>query len=130
MFRKAWTIARKDILAELRSREMLSTMGAFSVLIILMFAFTFDLRVAKAGTVAPGVLWAVIAFAGMLGLGRSLSKLLDGDRSRRAELVALRIADERIEEIGRGRVLLLDRPAEIQTTDQETPGANFRLDEI
>lgn len=75
--RKAWTIARKDILAELRSREMLSTMGAFSVLIILMFAFTFDLRVARAGTVAPGALWAVIAFAGMLGLGRSLTSEID-----------------------------------------------------
>ena len=38
-FRKAWIIARKDILTELRSREMLSSMGAFAVLIILLFAF-------------------------------------------------------------------------------------------
>jgi heme exporter protein B len=76
-FRKAWYIARKDILAELRTREMLSTMGAFSVLVILLFAFAFDLRVAKAGTVAPGALWVVVAFAGMLGLNRSLTSEID-----------------------------------------------------
>jgi heme exporter protein B len=76
-WRKSWIIARKDILAELRSREMLSTMGAFAVLVILLFAFAFDLRVARAGTVAPGALWVVIAFAGMLGLGRSLTSEID-----------------------------------------------------
>ena len=76
-FRKAWYIARKDILAELRTREMVSTMGAFSVLVILLFAFAFDLRVAKAGTVAPGALWVVVAFAGMLGLNRSLTSEID-----------------------------------------------------
>ncbi len=82
-FRKAWTIARKDLLAELRSREMLSTMGAFAVLIILLFAFAFDLRTgssgsaARASTVTPGALWAVIVFSGMLGLGRSLTSEID-----------------------------------------------------
>jgi heme exporter protein B len=82
-FRKAWIIARKDILTELRSREMLSTMGAFAVLIILLFAFAFDLRTgstgtaARASTVTPGALWVVIAFAGMLGLGRTLTSEID-----------------------------------------------------
>ena len=75
--RKVWAIVRKDLVTELRSREMLSSMGAFSVLVILLFAFAFDLRVAKAGTVAPGALWSVIAFAGILGLGRTLSAEID-----------------------------------------------------
>ncbi len=75
--RQVWAIVRKDLVTELRSREMLSTMGAFSVRVILLFAFAFDLRVARAGTVAPGALWSVIAFAGMLGLGRSLSSEID-----------------------------------------------------
>jgi heme exporter protein B len=82
-FYKAWVIARKDLLTELRSREMLSTMGAFAALIILLFAFAFDLRtgstgtVARANTVTPGALWVVIAFTGMLGLGRSLTAEID-----------------------------------------------------
>ena len=75
--RKVWAIVHKDLVTELRSREMLSSMGAFSVLVILLFAFAFDLRVTRAGTVAPGALWSVIAFAGMLGLGRSLSAEID-----------------------------------------------------
>lgn len=75
--RKVWAIVRKDLVTELRSREMLSSMGAFSVLVILLFAFAFDLRVAKAGTVAPGALWSVIAFAGILGLGRTLGAEID-----------------------------------------------------
>ncbi len=76
-FKSVWTIVRKDIITELRSREMLFSMGAFAVLVILLFSFAFDLRVAKAGTVAPGALWSVIAFAGMLGLGRSLAAEID-----------------------------------------------------
>ena len=75
--RKVWAIVRKDLTTELRSRELLSTMGAFAVLVILLFAFAFDLRVARAGTVAPGALWSVIAFAGILGLGRSIGSEID-----------------------------------------------------
>src|SRR5512141_60569 len=75
--KSVWTIVRKDLVTELRSREMLFSMGTFAVLVILLFSFAFDLRVAKAGTVAPGALWSVIAFAGMLGLGRSLSAEID-----------------------------------------------------
>jgi heme exporter protein B len=75
--RKVWTIVQKDLVVELRSRELISSMGAFAVLVILLFAFAFDLRVAKAGTVAPGALWSVIAFAGLLGLGRTLSAEID-----------------------------------------------------
>jgi heme exporter protein B len=75
--RKVFIIVRKDLVTELRSREMIFSMGAFSVLVILLFAFAFDLRVTKAGTVAPGALWSVIAFAGMLGLGRSISAEID-----------------------------------------------------
>jgi heme exporter protein B len=73
--RKIAAIVAKDLTTEMRSREMLSSMGAFAVLVIFVFAFAFDLRVEKAGRfeAAPGVLWVVITFAGMLGLNRSLA---------------------------------------------------------
>ena len=75
---KVVAIVAKDLTTEIRSRDMLSSMGAFAVLVIFVFAFAFDLRVARAAsTVAPGVLWVVIAFAGMLGLNRSLSAEFD-----------------------------------------------------
>ena len=66
-----WSIVRKDLALEKRSREMLSSMFIFALIVILIFRFSFDLRVEKAIQVAPGVLWVAITFAGMLGLARS-----------------------------------------------------------
>ncbi|MCJ7735684.1 MAG: heme exporter protein CcmB, partial [Anaerolineae bacterium] len=68
---KVWSIVRKDLALEKRSREMLSSMFIFALIVILIFSFSFDLRVEKAIQVAPGVLWVAITFAGMLGLARS-----------------------------------------------------------
>jgi len=69
--RKAWAIVRKDLALERRSREMLGSMFLFSLLVLLIFSFSFDLRIEQPTAVAPGVLWVAISFAGMLGLARS-----------------------------------------------------------
>ncbi len=76
--RKIAAIIAKDIAAELRTREMLSSMAVFSLLVILIFNFAFDLRADNQRTLAPGVLWVAIAFAGMLGLSRSF--IMEKDR--------------------------------------------------
>jgi heme exporter protein B len=68
---KVWAIVGKDLALEKRSREMLSSMFIFSLIVILIFSFSFDLAVERAVTVVPGVLWVAITFAGMLGLARS-----------------------------------------------------------
>jgi len=49
-------------------------MLVFSVLMLLVFSFALDLRGAVARAAAPGVLWATVAFAGTLGLSRSLAR--------------------------------------------------------
>lgn len=61
----------KDLLSELRTRELLGGMVVFGLLVLLIFNFAFDLRVDSLGGVAPGVLWVTFTFAGVLGLGRS-----------------------------------------------------------
>jgi heme exporter protein B len=68
---QVWTLVLKDLSLEKRSREMLSSMLIFALLVVLVFSFSFDLRVDDVGGVAPGVLWVAITFAGMLGLARS-----------------------------------------------------------
>jgi heme exporter protein B len=73
-WRKVWAIVTKDIMAELHTREMVSAMLIFSVLAMLIFSFALDLRGAMARVAAPGVLWATVAFAGTLGLSRSLAR--------------------------------------------------------
>lgn len=72
--RKVLAIVSKDIAAELHTREMVSAMLVFSLLALFVFSFALDLRGAMARAAAPGVLWATAAFAGTLGLSRSLSR--------------------------------------------------------
>lgn len=63
----------KDLQAELRSRELFSAMLVFSLLIILIFNFALELDVKTRQSVTAGVLWSTFAFAGTLGLNRSMA---------------------------------------------------------
>lgn len=63
----------KDIAAELRSRELLSAMLVFALLVILVFNFALELDARARATVTAGVLWVTFAFAGTLGLNRSMA---------------------------------------------------------
>jgi heme exporter protein B len=69
--RKVLAIVQKDVAVELRTKEMLSSMFVFALLVIVIFNFAFELRVEDVRKVAPGVLWVTFVFAGMLGLSRS-----------------------------------------------------------
>jgi len=72
-FHAILAIIVKDLTAELRTREMISSMLTFSVLVVVVFNFAFQLRADDVRVVAPGMLWVTITFAGTLGLGRSLA---------------------------------------------------------
>jgi heme exporter protein B len=63
----------KDLAAELRSRELLSSMLVFALLVILIFNFALELDARARATVTAGVLWVTFAFAGTLGLNRSMA---------------------------------------------------------
>jgi heme exporter protein B len=78
--RKVSAIVWKDIVAELRTKEMFSAMFVFAVLVIVVFNFAFDLRVSgqRVREVAPGALWVAFAFAGILGLNRAFASEKDG----------------------------------------------------
>ncbi len=66
-------IAWKDLAAELRSRELLSAMLVFSLLVILIFYFALELDVKARNGITAGALWVTFAFAGTLGLNRSMA---------------------------------------------------------
>lgn len=76
--RKVASIVWKDVISELRTRDIFSAMFVFALLAVLVFQFAFDLRVDNVRAVAPGVLWVTIAFAGVLGLNRSF--VLESDK--------------------------------------------------
>ena len=71
--RAVGAIAWKDLAAELRSRELFSAMLVFSLLVIIIFNFALELDIVTRRSVTSGVLWVTFAFAGTLGLNRSLS---------------------------------------------------------
>jgi heme exporter protein B len=64
---------QKDLAAEFRSFELVSAMLVFSLLVIIIFNFALELDVKVRQSVTAGVLWTTFAFAGTLGLNRSMS---------------------------------------------------------
>jgi heme exporter protein B len=63
----------KDLVAELRSRELLSAMLVFALLVIIIFNFALELDPKTRAGVTAGVLWVTFIFAGTLGLNRSMA---------------------------------------------------------
>jgi heme exporter protein B len=67
----------KDLAAEFRSRELLGGMLVFALLVVLIFNFALEVDVRTRSTVTAGVLWVTFAFAGTLGLNRSMASEKD-----------------------------------------------------
>ncbi|MBC8331717.1 MAG: heme exporter protein CcmB [Anaerolineae bacterium] len=66
-------VVRKDLTAEWRSRELFTAMLVFALLVILIFNFALELDARARTSVTSGVLWVTFAFAGTLGLNRSMA---------------------------------------------------------
>lgn len=71
LLRSVLAIAQKDLRSELRTKEMLSAMMIFALLVAVIFSFAFDANPGSLRDVFPGVLWVGFLFAGTLGLNRS-----------------------------------------------------------
>jgi heme exporter protein B len=72
-FRAVLAIVQKDLVAEYHSRELVPAMLAFSLIVIIIFNFALELDIKARQSVTAGVLWATFAFAGTLGLNRSMA---------------------------------------------------------
>jgi len=83
VLRAAWLIARKDLLVEVRSRELAYTTAFFAVACVLIFAFAFVNSAGAAIDGAPaGILWVAIAFSGTLALGRTFERERESETLR------------------------------------------------
>jgi len=77
-----WLVTRKDLLIEVRSREILYTTLFFAVSCVLVFAFGFVREGRAIEHAAAGILWIAIAFSGTLALGRAFERERQNDTLR------------------------------------------------
>jgi len=67
----AWLIARKDLTIEFRTRSAFFSAVVFALLSMAIFYYAWDPTAVTATDLAPGVLWVIFTFSGLLGLHRS-----------------------------------------------------------
>jgi len=72
--RQVATILHKDLVTEMRSKDIVISMLVFSLIVVAVFNFIFDPGSEQIKTTAPGILWVAIIFAGNLGLSRSFAR--------------------------------------------------------
>lgn len=60
----------KDLLLEVRSRELVLPLLVFVLSLVVLFTFAFEPRPALVPLLAPGVLWSTLTFLGTLGFIR------------------------------------------------------------
>ncbi len=70
---KVAIILWKDVISEVRTREMLSSMLVFALLVTVIFSFAVEPGSVDMMDLAPGLLWVAFTFAGILGLNRSFA---------------------------------------------------------
>ena len=78
-FRQMWVITRKDLRAELRTKEAINASLAFALVILVLFSFAFDPLEEQTREMSGGLLWIVFAFAGTLVLNRSFAREMPND---------------------------------------------------
>jgi len=76
--RGALAIYAKDIRLEARTKETISAVLAFAIIIAFIFGFAFDPSPAIVAVVGPGIVWVAYVFTGILGMNRTFA--LERDR--------------------------------------------------
>lgn len=75
-----YAILRKDLLLEMRSKEVVVSILVFALLVLVIFSFAVPPGVVATAEVAPGLLWVAYTFAGILGLNRVFASERDNQR--------------------------------------------------
>ena len=68
-----FTVVKKDLLYEVRSKEIVLSILVFSLLSIVTFNFAFDPTPRIIALVVPGILWVSLSFGEILGFNRAFS---------------------------------------------------------
>jgi heme exporter protein B len=70
-FTSVFAIFWKDMLSGLRTKEVITSVLVFGLLVLVIFNFAFEPGTGIRVSIAPGMLWVALVFAGVLGLNRT-----------------------------------------------------------
>ena len=98
--RGALAIYGKDVRLEARTKETISGVLVFALVVAFVFVFAFDPAPRVLAVVGPGIVWVAYLFAGMLGLNRAF--ILEREQGT---LEGLRLAPVSREAIYLGKLL-------------------------
>ncbi len=70
---KVMVVLWKDVVSELRSKEIATSVLVFGILILVIFSFAFDPESGAMGLISSGILWVAITFSGVLALNRTFA---------------------------------------------------------
>ncbi len=82
-----FAIVAKDVLLELRTKDVLVSTLVFALLVVVVFNIAIDPTPSAVAMVAPGILWVSFVFGGVIGLGKSF-----GAEKDRGNLYGLTLA--------------------------------------
>ncbi len=71
-------LAWKDIVLEIRTRDIVVSVLVFAFLVVVVFNFSLNVTPRVVKDLAPGILWVAFAFAGVLAMNRAF--VLEKDR--------------------------------------------------
>lgn len=77
-WRATLAILWKDLLLEVRTKDIITSLVVFAILVVVIFNFAFPPIPRVVALVTPGILWVAFTFAGILGLNRVF--VLEKDR--------------------------------------------------
>ena len=64
-------IVWKDLLLELRSKDLVASIVVFGLLVVIVFNFALNNTPGRSEELAPGILWAAFAFSAILAMNRA-----------------------------------------------------------
>jgi len=85
-FRDAWSIARKDLRIELRSRVLTNQIAPFTLLIVVLFGFALDADTQTLRDTGPGLFWVAVLLIALLAIQRAV-QIEDADAARERTLL-------------------------------------------
>lgn len=77
-FKAVFAIFKKDLVMELRTREVVNSMLVFALIVTIVFSFIFEPASDSKNEVVGGIFWIAVIFSGILGLGKTMMSEIQG----------------------------------------------------